>query len=394
MKTIALLGSTGSIGRNVLDVVARNPGRFKLVALAAGRNIRLLYEQINHFSPRVVSVIDEEHARLLSEIYKGRPPVEILYGQEGYRHVATLADVTVVVSAMVGAAGLVPTWEAIKAGKEVALANKETLVVAGELIMREVQKRGVRLIPVDSEHSAIFQCLAGNDIKNVRRIILTASGGPFLNTPAHHLSEVKPSEALKHPNWQMGAKITVDSATMMNKGLEIIEARWLFSMSPEKIEVVIHPQSIVHSIVEFVDGSFLAQMGKPDMKIPISYALFYPERMNDPSLSLDFSQLGSLTFLPPDEKKFPCLRLAKEALKEGGVMPAVMNAANEIAVEGFLTGKIKFTDIFRVISEVMERFSFTGIADSLDAYLISDDRARRLARKKMDEIAKGGVGTL
>jgi len=390
MKTIAILGSTGSIGGSVLEIVSRHPEAFRVEALAAGRNVKALKEQVVKFSPHLVAVMDETQAELFRKEWGGEPPVEIVWGREGYGKVATLPGVEMVVSAMMGAAGLLPTWEAICAGKDIALANKESLVVAGEIIMKKAQEKGVKIIPVDSEHSAIFQCLSGVDPKHVKSIILTASGGPFLDVPGEKLKDMKPADALRHPNWRMGKKITVDSATMMNKGLELIEARWLFSVSPEQIAVVIHPQSIVHSLVEFVDGSILAQMGRPDMRIPISYALFYPERMNDASFSLDFSHLGPLTFFPPDLEKFPCLGLAREVLKGGGFLPAVMNAANEVAVESFLSERIGFTDIYRVIVEVMDLFSPPGSPASLETLLQADREARRLAWEQVKKIERNG----
>jgi len=310
MKTLAVLGSTGTIGRQTLEIVSSHPQDFQIAALAAGKNIALLREQMMRHRPRAVAVIDEEQAEKLRAFWDG-PPVTILAGSSGYRQLATMPEVNLVVSAMVGAAGLLPTWEAIQAGKDVALANKEALVIAGELIMPEVRRRGVRLLPVDSEHSAIFQCLAGVNRPDVHRIILTASGGPFLSVPKEELSQVTPAMALHHPNWSMGKKITIDSATMMNKALEVIEARWLFSLPPERISVVIHPQSIIHSLVELVDGSVLAQMSLPDMRIPISYALYYPERMVTAGRHLKLCDLAPLTFLPPDGDKFPCLNLAQ-----------------------------------------------------------------------------------
>jgi len=296
--------------------------------------------------------------------------------------------VNLVVSAMVGAAGLLPTWEAIQAGKDVALANKEALVIAGELIMPEVRRRGVRLLPVDSEHSAIFQCLAGVNRPDVHRIILTASGGPFLSVPKEELSQVTPAMALHHPNWSMGKKITIDSATMMNKALEVIEARWLFSLPPERISVVIHPQSIIHSLVELVDGSVLAQMSLPDMRIPISYALYYPERMVTAGRHLKLCDLAPLTFLPPDGDKFPCLNLAQVALTRGGVSPTVINGANEVAVGAFLAGKIRFPDIYRIIATVLDQFPVSPGPLTWEMLLAADVAARRAA----EACVNGDVG--
>ncbi len=384
MKTLSILGSTGTIGRQVLEVVSAFPGEFQVAALAAGKNIQLLKEQMEIFAPSLVAVIDEKQAHALRAMWAA-PPIDILSGTSGYQAVATFPDADLVVAAMMGAAGLVPTWEAIHAGKDIALANKETLVVAGELIMAEVKRSGVRLLPIDSEHSAVFQCIAGDGITNVKRIVLTASGGPFLSVPKEHLPDVSPAEALRHPNWRMGKKITVDSATMMNKALEVIEARWLFSLPPERIDVVIHPQSLVHSMVEFIDGSCLAQMSIPDMRIPISYALFYPRRMAGIGQGLDLLSLGTVTFSPPDEEKFPCLGLAREVLKVGGVMPAVVNAANEIAVDGFLAGRIRFTDIYRVVAEVMGAFPLPKESLSLELLLQVDGEARRMAEEWIEK---------
>ncbi|OPY89436.1 MAG: 1-deoxy-D-xylulose 5-phosphate reductoisomerase [Syntrophus sp. PtaU1.Bin208] len=380
MKKISILGSTGSIGRNSLEVIRRNPEQFRIVALAAGRNIAELKRQIEEFQPSVAAVIDERHAR---ELKKELPPsagVDILHGSEGYRQVAALPDTGMVISAMVGASGLLPTLAAIEAGKDVALANKETLVMAGQLVIEKAKGRGVNLLPVDSEHSAIFQCLSGQRSQGVRRIYLTASGGPFFRFSRERLEKVKPEDALKHPNWTMGNKITVDSATMMNKGLEVIEAKWLFGVDIDQIQVCIHPQSIVHSMVEFIDGSILAQLGIPDMKIPIAYALSFPERLDCPELSLDFFQAGPLEFYPPDPERFPALTLASAAARQGGTMPAVLNAANEVAVEAFLAEGLPFLKIAQLVEEVMAAHSSKGspnIGDILEA----DAWARRESQK-------------
>ena len=352
MKRLSILGSTGSIGRNTLEVVSRNPGKFKVVGLTAGENIDLLESQIKEFKPEVVAVVDESSAERLR---LRNLPVKILSGEDGIVEVAILDSVDTVVAAIVGSASLLPTFEAVRAGKEIALASKEALVMAGEIIMSEASKRRVRIIPVDSEHSAIFQCLNGRDIADVRKLILTASGGAFLGKSLSELENVTPADALKHPNWDMGRKITIDSATLMNKGLEVIEARWLFDMPPEKIGVVIHPQSIIHSMVEYIDGSVLAQLSVPDMKGPISYALSYPRRVSNAMPGLSLPKVKELTFEEPDMEKYMALSLAYEALQMGGTMPCVLNAANEAAVEAFLDEKISFPGITSVVSGTMAR---------------------------------------
>ena len=387
MKKIAILGSTGSIGVNALDVVSKNPEQLEVVALAAGRNLEVLKGQIERFRPKIVSVLDKEHAGRLKAMFGKASLPDILWGEEGARSVASAPGADMVLSAIVGAAGLVPTLEAIEAGKDIALANKETLVTAGPLVVERARSRGVRIIPVDSEHSAVFQCIEGNSEKSVGRVILTASGGPFLRASRTELETVRISDALNHPNWKMGRKITIDSATMMNKGLEVIEARWLFGVDYERIDVVIHPQSIVHSLVEFIDGSVLAQMGLPDMRGPISYALFHPERMPGGFPPFDLSKVGRLEFQPPDLERFPCLRLGYEAGRAAGTMPAVMNAANEVAVNAFLEEKIPFQSIARVIEEVMSRHAPADVS-SLEAVLEADAQARRQA----EEILKKGIG--
>lgn len=353
MKSIALLGSTGSIGVNTLDLVRQFPDRFKIYGLVAGRNLELLAKQIKEFSPRCVAIKNEEDIVSLRRLI-GRRRVEILWGEEGAITVATAAEVGVVLAAIVGAAGLMPTLRAVKAGKEIALANKEALVMAGQLFVDAAKKKGIRLLPVDSEHSAIFQCLEGNRRDEVDKLILTASGGPFLHTPLQRLNKVTVEQALKHPNWKMGQKITIDSATMMNKGLEIVEARWEFDMEPNRIDVVIHPQSVVHSMVRYQDGAVIAQLGVPDMRIPIAYALAYPHRLKGRWESLELTRQPALNFLPVEEKRFPALGLAYDALKEGGTMPAVLNAANEVVVAAFLERKIGFRDIHRVIDKTMQ----------------------------------------
>jgi len=354
MKRISILGSTGSIGVSTLDVISAHPGEFTITALAGGRNIALLKQQIERFRPHLVAVIDEAHARDLRTLL-GVTTTGILSGPEGYREAAAIDGTDMVVSAMVGAAGLLPTLDAIAAGRDIALANKETLVMAGGIVLNNAAQKGVTIIPVDSEHSAIFQCLRGHHREDLRRIILTASGGPFLHASAEELAEVTPAQALRHPNWVMGKKITIDSATMMNKGLEVIEASWLFGLPVSKIDVLIHPQSIIHSLVEYRDGSVIAQLGVPDMRVPIAYALSYPRRMIRGEAGLDLVNVGALTFLKPDPVRFPALRLAYAAAETGGTMPAVLNAANEVAVTAFIDAEIGFNEISHLVDKVLSR---------------------------------------
>ncbi|MHC1724648.1 MAG: 1-deoxy-D-xylulose-5-phosphate reductoisomerase [Syntrophobacteraceae bacterium] len=376
-KRISILGSTGSIGRSTLDVVRQFPEQFEILALGAGSNAPLLCEQIKEFAPRLVSVLNDEVAEELRKLLSECDCTpEILRGGEGYCRVAAHPDSDTLVSAMVGAAGLVPTLAAIEAGKSIALANKETLVVAGEIVMRSAAENNISILPVDSEHSAIFQALQGNHREALERILLTASGGPFFQKSRSELDLVTPEAALCHPNWQMGRKITIDSATLMNKGLEIIEAHWLFNVSVDRIAVHIHPESIIHSMVEYVDGSVIAQMGIPDMKIPIAYALAFPERLPVAGPKLDLFQLQKLSFYRPDELKFPCLRLAYEACRKGSTMPAVLNAANELAVQAFLDKKIAFTDIPCIIEEVMTVHEPAAGRADLDSILQADAWAR------------------
>jgi len=386
MKHLAILGSTGSIGVNTLDIVRQFPEEFKIISLSAGHNIELLKDQINRFRPQVVSVINQEVATNLQKSLSGLE-VEILYGVEGLIQVATHPEVTQVVSAIVGAVGLIPTLSAIKTKKSIALANKEPLVMAGKIVMEEAKRNGVQILPVDSEHSAIFQSLIGHRKEDIRRLILTASGGPFLNLPISKLHEVTVKEALLHPHWEMGKKITIDSASLMNKGLEVIEAHWLFDIPIEKIVVQIHPQSVVHSMVEYIDGSIIGQMGIPDMRLPISYALSFPKRMNLKMASLDLSQLGSLTFSPPDLEKFPCLRLAYQSIEIGETMPAVLNAANEMAVNGFLEGWIKFTDIPLLIQRVMGEHEIKT-ARTIEDILRADQWAREKTKALIEAKAR------
>jgi len=379
MKHLCILGSTWSIGCNALHVAEMFPERFSVKALAAGRNVARLAAQIEKFRPEMVVVIDRKAADELSQRLpaNGASP-RIRVGEEGYREAASLAGVDLVVVAVVGAAGLLPTLAGIDSGKDIALANKETLVMAGQIVMDRVASKGVQLLPIDSEHSAIFQCLNGHRIEDLEKIHLTASGGPFLNRPESELVNIDPGEALNHPTWSMGPKISIDSATLMNKGLEVIEARWLFNMPAERIEVVVHPQSVVHSMVSFRDGSVLAQLGLPDMKTAIAYALSYPERL---ALNLpvpDFPGIGALTFQAPDYRKFPCLALAFDAIRAGGTMPSVLNAANEVAVAAFLASTIAFSAIPSIIRSTLDRHAVVK-DPSLDDILEADRWARGVA---------------
>jgi 1-deoxy-D-xylulose-5-phosphate reductoisomerase len=354
MKKVLILGSTGSIGNNALNVIRKFPGDFKISALTINKKIGLLKPQIEEFNPEVVVVQEELCANELRKSLNYK--CEVLSGNDGLQHVAANADYDILIGAMVGFAGLAPTIEAIKRGKRIALANKETMVVAGELITELCKKHNAEIIPVDSEHSAIYQCLVGENKNNAGRLILTASGGPFLNASKKSFSSVTVKEALNHPNWNMGNKITIDSASMMNKGLEVIEAHWLFEIPKDKIEVVIHPQSIIHSMVEFKDGSIKAQMGLPDMKLPIQYALSFPERLQNDFPRTNLTEIGKLTFLKPDLDKFECLKIAFDALEDGGTAPCILNAANEIAVEKFLKGEIKFSSIPEIINKALYKF--------------------------------------
>jgi 1-deoxy-D-xylulose-5-phosphate reductoisomerase len=377
MKKISVLGSTGSIGVNTLDVAERNPSQFKIVALAGGNNIEVLADQINKFRPKLVSVLNPENIDPLKKAIHGTSP-EILSGEEGAIAVASVQEVEMVVSAIVGGAGLAPTFAAIQNGKDIALANKETLVIAGEVVLKAARGK-CEIIPVDSEHSAILQALNGENQKRVKKIILTASGGPFRTYTLDQMEEITVSQALKHPNWAMGAKITIDSATMMNKGLEYIEAKWLFGLDTP-VEIVVHPQSIIHSMVEFTDTSIMAQLGLPDMRVPIAYALSYPDRFEADLPSLDFTKLARMDFEAPDFEKFPCLKLAFRALEAGQSMPAILNAANEIAVQGFLDEKIAFKEIPEIIKSTMDNHVCKPINDIKDV-LEADRWAREEATK-------------
>jgi 1-deoxy-D-xylulose-5-phosphate reductoisomerase len=356
VKTIALLGSTGSIGVSTLALVREFPERFRVHGMVAGQNLMLLAKQVKEFSPSCVAIRNEQDVPRLRRLL-GNHKVEILWGESGASTVASSAEVDVVLAAIVGGAGLMPCLQGVLAGKEIALANKEALVMAGELFVDAAKQRGVRLLPVDSEHSAVFQCLQGNHRAEVDKIILTASGGPFLRTPLSRLDKVSVAQALKHPNWKMGQKITIDSATMMNKGLEVIEARWEFDMQPDRIDVVIHPESLVHSMVRYQDGSIIAQLGIADMRIPIAYALAFPHRLEGSWPPLDLKRHGQLNFMPLEKRRFPALSLAYAALREGGTMPTVLNAANEVAVAAFLDRRIGFREIHRIITRTMHKHS-------------------------------------
>ncbi|WP_404356444.1 1-deoxy-D-xylulose-5-phosphate reductoisomerase [Methylotuvimicrobium sp. KM1] len=394
MKGICILGATGSIGVSTLDVVARHSNRYRVVALTANNNIDLLYDQCTIHRPDYVVVVDEDKAKQFAERIATSPvsDIKVLSGAESLQQVATLDSVDSVMAAIVGAAGLLPTLAAAKAGKTVLLANKEALVMSGDIFMKAVTESGAHLLPIDSEHNAIFQCMpadycAGQEAKEARRILLTASGGPFRTKPVEELVDVTPDQAVAHPNWDMGRKISVDSATMMNKGLELIEACLLFNMSPDKIQVVIHPQSVIHSMVDYVDGTVLAQMGNPDMRIPIAHAMAWPERFDSGAAPLNIFDVKHMDFEQPDLQRFPCLRLAIEAVEAGGIMPAVLNAANEIAVAAFLDEKVRFTDIPFIIERSMHQFK-ADPADTLDIVLAADSKAREVAERIVEELKR------
>ena len=381
MKNIVILGSTGSIGTSTLDVISRFPDELQVVGLAAGSNDQAMEDQIRTFKPEVVALSCQDAAnRLRSRI--GSTSTEILDGEQGLCTVASLSKGDLVISSIVGGAGLKPTLSAIQSGRQVALANKEPMVMAGRLMQQEALKHGIKIFPIDSEHSAIFQSMEGHRKVDIRRIVLTASGGPFWDWPIHDLGHVTPEQALQHPNWKMGAKITTDSATLMNKGLEVIEARWLFDIPPDQIHVVIHRESIIHSLVEYCDGSVIAQLGHPDMRTPISYALKYPERLPLNPPLLDLGKIGKFTFYPTDSEKFPCLQLAYDALAGAEGLPATLNAANEVAVQAFLNHQIAFLDIPRVIQETMNAYSAAPLS-SIEDILEVDQWARRTATEMM-----------
>ena len=383
MKRVTILGSTGSIGTSALDVIRRFPDRFEVVALAAGSNAELLARQIRDFSPRMVGVFDHDAAKSVRREF---PSVEILSGEEGILEVAAYGSSDFILSAIVGAAGLAPTIEAVKTGKTVGLANKESLVMAGDYVNTLAKERGTSIIPVDSEHSAIYQCIHGRDGMSIKNLVLTASGGPFVDSTPEEMAAISVADALRHPNWSMGRKITIDSATLMNKGLEVIEAHHLFGLGAGHIKVLIHPQSIIHSMVEFVDGSILAQLSRPDMKGPIAYALAYPERLPDVMPSCLLSEIGTLTFMEPDTDRFPCLALAYEALETGSTMPAVLNASNEVAVNAFLEERIKFSMIPVIIEKVMS-LHVPAASPALSDILHCDEWARQRAEEIIREIS-------
>jgi 1-deoxy-D-xylulose-5-phosphate reductoisomerase len=389
MKQLAILGSTGSIGVSTLEIVAAHPDKFRVISLSGGKNLELLSHQIRQFRPKLAALADPADIPELKAMLSG-VEVEVVGGSEGLSAVATAPGAEMVVAAIVGAAGLLPTAAAIMAGKDVALANKEILVTAGHLFMELVKKQNVKLYPVDSEHSAVFQSIEGHRIEDITRIILTASGGPFRETPVKDLHTVTIQDALNHPNWSMGRKITIDSATMMNKGLEVIEARWLFDAPVEKICVNIHPQSIIHSMVEYIDGCVIAQLGIPDMKAPIAYALSYPARVSTGIKPLDLTTLSGLTFYKPDLERFPCLGLAYRALGEGESMPAVMNAANEVAVDEFLAGRISYLQIARLIEKTMDAHNATRLS-SIEEVLEADEWGRTMAQEICAGLQTGNI---
>jgi len=376
IKQVAILGSTGSIGTQALEVIKSHPGRFEVFALTANNNVDLLIEQAIEFKPEIVVVANTDHYSKLSQALEGLP-IKVYSGSESISQIVETEDIDIVLTAMVGYSGLKPTIQAIKARKTIALANKETMVVAGEIITKLATENKVGILPVDSEHSAVFQCLEYHN--PLEKIILTASGGPFRTFSKEQLLTVTKQQALKHPNWDMGAKITIDSATMINKGFEVIEAKWLFYLKPEQIEVMVHPQSIIHSMVQFHDGSIKAQMGLPDMKLPILYALTYPERVKTEFKRLDFSVFSSLTFEKPDLERFRNLALAYAAMEKGGTMPCILNAANEVVVDAFLKDKIGFMEMSDVINSTMEKTTFIKTPD-YDDYVMTDREAREIAK--------------
>ena len=379
MKQIAILGSTGSIGTQTLDVVRQYPSEFSVYALSAHRSLDLLIQQALEFNPAVVCIADEHLYQPLREALSDLP-IKVMAGEKAIAEMVTMPAIDVVVAAMVGYAGLRPTIEAIKAKKTIALANKETLVVAGEIICRLAKRHQVSILPVDSEHSAIFQCLVGEDMHSVEKLLLTASGGPFRTFTYEQMQHVTAAQALQHPNWEMGAKITIDSASMMNKGFEVIEARWLFDIPVEKIQVLVHPQSVIHSAVQFVDGSVKAQLGTPDMRIPIQYALTYPERWLSDVPRLDLFAVKQLTFEEPDMQRFPNLRLAYEAMEKGGNMPCILNAANEVVNLAFREGKCSFLQMSEVIEQTMATTSFIT-EPTYEDYVQTDKEARKIAKE-------------
>ena len=383
MKKISILGSTGSIGTQTLDVVRKNADKFEVIAISANSSVDLLLEQIKEFKPKYVAVYNEESAKKLKSLIPNDVNIEVLSGMEGLEKISSLDEIDVLLTAIVGMIGLTPTLCAIRNGKDIALANKETLVTAGKLVMSEAKKHNVKILPVDSEHSAIFQCLNGEHNKNIEKIILTASGGPFRGKTKEELLIVTKNEALKHPNWSMGRKISIDSSTLMNKGLEVIEAKWLFDVDYTDIDVVVHPQSIIHSMVQFNDSSIIAQMGCPDMRLPIQYALTYPDRMLNAFERLDFTKFSTFTFEKPDLETFPCLKLAFDCLKKGGTYCTVLNAANEVLVNEFLEDKIGFYDIPKYIDKTLE--AHNSIEDATLEEILEVDRwAREYVKKSIN----------
>ena len=377
MKRVVLLGSTGSIGTSTCKVAQDLLEDIQLVGLAAGRNVSLLREQVEEFSPSAISVMDHEAANELTKEYQGTP--KVFCGADGLVQLATMKEADIVLIAIVGIAGLQPALAAIRAGKDIAVASKEILVMAGETVMSEASKHGVKVLAVDSEHSAIFQCLEDKPTESVKQLWLTASGGPFRNKPIEEFGGITVEQALKHPSWEMGPKITIDSATLFNKGLEMIEARWLFDIEMSRVKVIIHPQSVIHSMVEFVDGSMLAQLSTPDMCLPIQYALTYPDRASSDRVQTNLAEIGRLDFEEPDTERFPSLNLARRAGEEGGTLPAVLNAANEVAVEAFCNREIEFTAITKIVADTMDAHKFIS-APTLEEILEADSWARKTAR--------------
>jgi 1-deoxy-D-xylulose-5-phosphate reductoisomerase len=388
VKGVTVLGSTGSIGVSTLDVIARHPERYRVVALTANRDVEGLFEQCLRYQPRLAVMADEAAAAQLAQrLWARGSDIEVLQGMVGLEQVAAMPEADYVMAAIVGAAGLLPALAAVRAGKRVLLANKEALVVSGRLFMDEARRHGAEILPIDSEHNAVFQCMPAENARGeqgsgVKRILLTASGGPFRKTPLAELVDVTPDQACAHPNWDMGRKISVDSATMMNKGLEVIEAHWLFQMRPEQIDVVLHPQSVIHSMVEYIDGSVLAQLGNPDMRTPIAHALAWPERIDSGVGSLDLFQVARLDFEAPDLQRFPCLRLAFEAVRAGGTAPVVLNAANEVAVAAFLQHRLGFLGIAELVDRTLQTMEVQP-AEALDQLLEIDREARRLAEQAL-----------
>jgi len=386
MKNVVVLGSTGSIGRNALSVLSDFADRFNVFGFSTNTNTDLLQQQIQRFQPQMVAITDRKGF----EAFQKTDETEILFGIAGLKKLCSEPEVDLVINALVGSVGLLPSFEAVESGKDLAIANKETLVIAGGLLIRKAKEKNVRILPIDSEHSAILQCLLTGKKEEVRRLILTASGGPFLDRKKEDLKNIKVKEALSHPTWEMGKKITVDSATLMNKGLEVIEAHWLFDMPADKIRILIHPQSIVHSMVEFVDGSLIAQMSVPDMKIPIQYALFYPERLPTNNRPLDLTQVKNLTFEEPDQEKFPCLEICYQTLEMGGTAPAVLNAANELAVKAFLEEKISFIDICEIVTATLKHHQVME-NPSLDDILNADKWSREEAGRIINSRSEVGM---